>query len=63
MKSARIKKIGVDNYVNTGGFNRLAGRPSAPGSWQPESSSRRWRAFLVFSGMAFMLTGLFFMVF
>ena len=58
-----MKKIGVDNYVNTGGFNRLAGRPTAPGSWQPESSSRRWRTGLVIVGMAFLLIGLFFMVF
>ena len=58
-----MKKIGVDNYVNTGGFNRLAGRPTAPGSWQPESSSNRWRTGLVLAGMAFILTGLFFMVF
>jgi hypothetical protein len=58
-----MKKLGVDNYVNGGGFNRLAGRPSAPGSWQPERLSRRWRMFLLLTGMAFLLTGLFFMVF
>ncbi|MBR2344176.1 MAG: hypothetical protein IKA71_00120 [Lentisphaeria bacterium] len=58
-----MKKLGVDNYVNTGGFNRLAGRPTTPGCWQPERSSRHWRMFLVLIGSAFVLTGLFFMVF
>ena len=58
-----MKKIGVDNYVNTGGFNRLAGRPTAPGSWRPESSSNRWRTALVLIGMGFLLIGMFFMVF
>jgi len=58
-----MRKIGVDNYVNTGGFNRLAGRPAAPGSWQPERSSRQWRLFLLLTGSAFMLTGIFFMLF
>ena len=57
------KKLGVDNYINTGGFNRLAGRPSAPGSWQPEHSSRRWRFMLVAIGGAFLLTGICFMIF
>ena len=58
-----MKKIGVANYVNTGGFNRLAGRPTAPGSWQPEQTSRRWRAVLVLLGTAFLGVGLFFIVF
>jgi len=58
-----MRKIGVDNYVNTGGFNRLAGRPTAPGSWQPERSSLRWRLGLLLLGSAFILTGMFFMLF
>jgi hypothetical protein len=57
------RKIGVDNYVNTGGFNQLAGRPLAPGSWQPEYTSRRWRLFLLLTGSAFIFTGIFFMLF
>lgn len=57
------KNKGVANYIHTGGFNRLAGRPSAPGSWKPERSFRKWQALLIISGSAFLLTGLFFMVF
>ena len=57
------KNQGIANYVHTGGFNRLAGRPSAPGSWQPERSSWQWKTFLVISGMAFLLTGIFFVIF
>ncbi|MCI5778421.1 MAG: hypothetical protein MR051_01145 [Lentisphaeria bacterium] len=58
-----MKKLGVANYVNTGGFNRLAGRPAAPGSWQPEQTSRRWRTFLVLLGATFLGTGLLFIAF
>lgn len=58
-----MKKLGVANYVNTGGFNRLAGRPAAPGSWQPEQTSRRWRMFLALLGAAFLGTGLLFIAF
>lgn len=57
------KKKGAGNYIHTGGFIRLAGRPSAPGSWKPERSFRQWQAVLIISGSAFILTGLFFMVF
>ncbi|MBE6364874.1 MAG: hypothetical protein E7053_03875 [Lentisphaerae bacterium] len=56
-------KQGIGNYVHSGGFNRLAGRPSAPGSWRPERSSARWRIFLVLCGMGFLLTGMFFVIF
>ncbi len=57
------RKLDVANYVNTGGFNRLAGRPAAPGSWQPERSSRNWRMVLTAAGAVFLLTGMFFVVF
>ncbi|MBE6357885.1 MAG: hypothetical protein E7057_01385 [Lentisphaerae bacterium] len=60
MKS-RVK--GLENYVHTGGFNRLAGRPTAPGSWRPEHSFWRWRTMLVIGGLAFLLTGMFFVIF
>ena len=59
----KMKHKGIGNYVHTGGFNRLAGRSNAPGSWSPERRSWQWRMFLVICGMAFMLTGMFFVVF
>ncbi|MBR7121209.1 MAG: hypothetical protein IKC94_03075 [Lentisphaeria bacterium] len=59
----KTKEQGLANYVHTGGFNRLAGRPSAPGSWRPERSSARWRMALVICGTAFLLTGIFFVIF
>lgn len=59
-----IRSRGVTaNYVHTGGFNRLAGRPSAPGSWRPEESFRRWRRTVILFGMLFLLTGMFFVIF
>ena len=57
------RTIGVANYVHTGGFNRLAGRPAAPGSWQPERSCRNWRMLLTAIGMAFLFIGMFFVIF
>ena len=59
-----IRDRGVTaNYVHTGGFNRLAGRPNAPGSWRPEESFRRWRTGVVLAGLAFLGVGLFFVIF
>ena len=64
----KLKKTGnktktLANYVNTGGFNRLAGRPSAPGSWQPVHRSRWWKNILLICGMSFILTGMYFVIF
>ncbi len=59
----KMKEKGLANYVHTGGFNRLAGRPDAPGSWRPEHTFRYWRIFLVICGTAFLLTGMFFVIF
>ncbi len=59
----KTQEHGLGNYVHSGGFNRLAGRPSAPGSWRPERNAAKWRMFLVICGMAFMLTGFFFVIF
>ncbi|MBQ9787940.1 MAG: hypothetical protein IJW33_07220 [Lentisphaeria bacterium] len=61
MKEKPAKSLG--NYVHSGGFNRLAGRPSAPGSWRPEHSFWRWKMFLLTVGMAFLLVGMFFVIF
>lgn len=58
-----MKEKGIANYVHTGGFNRLAGRPSAPGSWRPERSFHHWRTILFICGSAFLLTGMFFVIF
>ena len=61
MKIKNPKTIG--NYVHSGGFNRLSGRPSAPGSWRPERSFWRWKMFLTICGLAFLLTGMFYVIF
>jgi hypothetical protein len=59
----QIKDKGIGNYVHTGGFNRLAGRPSAPGSWRPERSFWMWKMALTICGTIFLLTGMFFVIF
>ena len=59
----KMRSKGLGNYVHTGGFNRLAGRPGAPGNWRPEQSFWRWKTALIICGMVFMLTGMFFVIF
>ncbi len=63
MKLKKTKTKTIANYVNTGGFNRLSGRPEAPGSWRPGHSFWRWKMFLVICGLSFLLTGMFFVIF
>ena len=58
-----VKNQGLANYVHTGGFNRLAGRPSAPGSWHPERYSRWWKSAITLVGTVFLAIGLFFVFF
>ncbi len=57
------KENTIANYVHTGGFNRLKGRPTAPGSWRPEHSFARWRTFLFVCGLIFLSVGMFFVIF
>ena len=59
----RPQKKGIADYVHTGGFNRLAGRPSAPGSWQPAHRSRWWKLTITLLGTVFLSVGLFFVFF
>ncbi|MBE6357022.1 MAG: hypothetical protein E7058_07930 [Lentisphaerae bacterium] len=59
----KINEKSIANYVHTGGFNRLAGRPSAPGSWQPAHRSRWWKSTITLLGMTFLAVGLFFVFF
>ena len=59
----KMKEKGLANYIHTGGFNRLAGRPNAPGSWRPEPSFRKWKIFMTVLGMIFFLIGMFFVIF
>lgn len=63
-KSSVVRGGGkVGNYIHSGGFNRLAGLPEAPGSLRPEKVIRRWRYLYLAIGGAFLLTGMFFVIF
>lgn len=57
------KRRRIGDYVHTGGFNRLAGVPDAPGSVRPERYIRRWRIILLCLGTLFLLAGGFFVIF
>ena len=53
----------IGNYVNTGGFSRLAGHPSAPGSWKSSRYFLCWKIlYSLFLGL-FLLIGIFFVIF
>lgn len=59
----KLQNSGIANYVHTGGFNRLAGRPSTPGSWRPERYARWWKLSITVIGAAFLSVGTFFVLF
>jgi hypothetical protein len=42
-----LRKKNIEDYVHSGGFNRLAGKSTIPGSVRPEDAKRRWRIFLL----------------
>lgn len=57
MTSAAAKRTRVDRYTHTGGFNRLAGRPSAPGSWRSGSMCRKWKILYTAVSLLFLAIG------
>lgn len=53
----------LGNYVNTGGYSRLAGHSSAPGSWKSNRYFLCWKVlYTLFLGL-FLLIGMFFIFF
>ena len=59
----KSKKNVPDDYALTGSFSRISGHPNAPGSWKPEKTYLPWRIMIVTIGAAFLLTGMFFVIF
>ena len=51
------------NYAHSGNFSRLAGHPTAPGSWQKSRFFWQWKLLYVLLGGSFITIGLFFMLF
>ena len=56
----RPSRKNLDRYVHTRGFNRLAGRPTAPGSVRPETAFRTARLMFLAFMTAFFAVGLWF---
>ncbi|MBR7108264.1 MAG: hypothetical protein IKC89_07615 [Lentisphaeria bacterium] len=53
----------ISNYEHSGGFSRLAGHPSAPGSWKPQWYFLCWKVLYILVLGMFLLIGTFYMIF
>jgi hypothetical protein len=52
-----LRKKNIEDYVHSGGFNRLAGRSTAPGSLRPEDAKKRWRILILVFIICFLSLG------
>ncbi|MCQ2379770.1 MAG: hypothetical protein MJ025_02460 [Victivallaceae bacterium] len=53
------RRLRVGGYAHTGGFARLKGSSTAPGSEKPRSYYTRWRIIFTVLAVLFLLAGLF----
>lgn len=60
LRSRRLlRKKNIEDYVHSGGFHRLAGRSTVPGSLRPEDAKKRWRFFVIITIFLFLSLGFF----